>query len=320
MLDMPIPSQDEHNLSFDKKDHLFIGTVKRSGPYGRSHAIVTSRDFEHWTDHGVIFHADELDQELGRKHIEGYMNGPTLYREAGKDLDWRWHNVDMYNVGVFRYEGLFIAMPAMFHRFGPVVNQEQRPQYAFTFFPLLCSRDLDKWEHVGNRQPFIGPSPVGPGAYDLAKNQPPSSPVIRGDELWFYYNGLKYSGWNPKPKYQDPDRSAVCLAVLRRDGFVSLDAAAAGSIITKPIRIPAETQRLLVNLDAPQGELRAAILNTSGQPVEGFAINQCVPVIGDQPRAAVTWEGKPNLSVLAGQDIQIRFRLKNASFYSFWFE
>ena len=55
------------------------------------------------------------------------------------------------------------------------------------------------------------------------------------DELWFYYTGLKYrGGWTyvgkfpngkhvPRPEL-DRDVGAICLAVLRRDGFVSLDA------------------------------------------------------------------------------------------------
>ena len=126
--------------------------------------------------------------------------------------------------------------------------------------------------------------------------------------------------------------------MLRRDGFISLDAGEeAGSIITKPLRIPKGARRLCVNVDAPKGELRAAILSTaqsypavelakrgdsflSGQPLEGFAIDKCVPVTGDQPRAEVTWEGSSDLSALSGQDAQIRFRLRNAAFYSFWFE
>jgi len=63
---------------------------------------------------------------------------------------------------------------------------------------------------------------------------PPSAPIECEDELWFCYTGLKYrSTFFYEGTYLDrktidkpgldQDRGAVCLAVLRKDGFVSLD-------------------------------------------------------------------------------------------------
>ena len=50
-LDVPrIPSSDEGNFSYNQRDGLFIRTVKRGGPYGRSVALATSRDFQNWAD------------------------------------------------------------------------------------------------------------------------------------------------------------------------------------------------------------------------------------------------------------------------------
>ena len=65
-----IPSSDEGNFSYDPQHGLYIQTVKRGGPQGRAVAIATSSDFQTWTDHGVVFSADKLDQELGRRNIE----------------------------------------------------------------------------------------------------------------------------------------------------------------------------------------------------------------------------------------------------------
>ena len=56
-----VPSSDEGNFSFSGKDELFIHTVKHTGPYGRSVAIVTSTDSENWQDFGPVFHADAQD-------------------------------------------------------------------------------------------------------------------------------------------------------------------------------------------------------------------------------------------------------------------
>ena len=367
LLDIPpIPSYDEWNFSFDEQEHLFIGMVKVGGPYGRSWAISTSKDFEHWTESEMIFHADELDQEIASKAIErcfadpgrmhpeyntpGHAGAPGSSRPPGGGGPP--YIADIYQFPVFRYEGLYIGLPTIFHQTGTVppdwagfdklnlpdsfleLVRDHGDYTGFHNVQLACSWDLHTWQRLGDRQPFIPLSPVGTGAYDTQLIMAPSNAVVRGDELWFYYTGGKlYSTAGAERK-----RYAICLAVLRRDGFISLDAGEeGGSIITKAMRIPEGAQRLCVNVDAPQGELRAAMRNPStrvvvpagqdletgvtfGQPLEDFAIDKCVPVTGDQGRAEVTWEGNTNLSALAGQDVQIRFRLRSASFYSFWFE
>ena len=342
MLDVPkIASGDESNFSFDSKAHLFIVTVKHGGPYGRSVLVFTSKDFKQWTKSKLDFHTDELDQELGLKNIEERLADATLqpmYYKPNPAV----YNVDVYNMGVFGYEGFLIGMPAMYHAVG------KEPRYpnteGFQLIQLMCSRDLESWKRLGQRRSFIGPSPMGSGAYDLTQIMPPSSPLIRGDdELWFYYWGGKYRGgwkwvgpygdWTPTADgrwnvgywtveddfHPDPDVGAVCLAVLRRDGFVSLDAEERfGSVITRPIRIPG--RRLFVNVDSPDGELRAGIVNASGGTVEGLGIEDCVPVRGDHKRAEITWNGNPDLWPLTSKDVQIRFRLKKGSLYSYWFE
>ncbi len=117
-----LPSSDESNLSFDRQQRIFIATLKRGGPYGRSHGIWTSRDFTNWIDTGVLFHADELDQELGHQNIAARRADPQLQIQGhlwdihdsynGHTAE---HKVDVYNIGLFRYEGRYIGTPAMFH-------------------------------------------------------------------------------------------------------------------------------------------------------------------------------------------------------------
>ena len=109
------------------------------------------------------------------------------------------------------------------------------------------------------------------------------------------------------------DQGAVCLAVLRRDGFVSLDAGEEeGELITKPFRWSGRS--LHVNVDAAGGELRAQVLGA-----DGSELATSLPVNGDQTDARVIWsQGEAGLQ--EGQEVRLRFKLRNASFYSFWFE
>jgi hypothetical protein len=120
-LELPkIHSSDEGNFSFDAEQGLFIHTVKRGGQHGRAVALATSKDFETWNDFGLVFQADDADQALGKKHIVERMADDTLQQNFFNDPQV--YNVDVYNMGVFRYEGLYIGMPAMYHAVGPIPN------------------------------------------------------------------------------------------------------------------------------------------------------------------------------------------------------
>lgn len=318
-LDLPkIPSSDEGNFSFDADEGLFIHTVKRGGNHGRSVAIATSRDFMAWDDYGVVFQSDDRDQELGKAHIKARMADATLNRPPYDDPSR--YNVDVYNMGVFRYEGVYIGLPAMYHATGPVPNYPNT--VGFHLVQLAFSRDLKHWHRLGNRKTFIGPSQLGSGAYDLTQILPPSAPIIREDELWFYYTGLKWrgslkyvgeypNGTHVSIRGKDQDGGAICLAVLRRDGFISLDAdQREGVVETQPFKLP--TGNLHVNADVFDGALRVEVLNEQRQVVANSK-----PVNGDLPRAEIEWESG-DLAGLADQTVSLRFRLRKGSIYSYW--
>ena len=316
----PVPSSDEGNFSYDPQEGLFIHSVKRGGPSGRSVAIATSRDFRTWLDCGVVFHADERDQELGGRNIQARTADLTLQQPLYNAPQS--HNVDVYNMGVFHYEGIYVGLPAMFHATGPVPNYPNTD--GFHLIQLACSRDLKSWIRLGDRKTFIGPSRLDSGAYDLTQILPPSAPVLKDDELWFYYTGLKYRanftylGKYPDGKTvvmpgRDRDVGAVCLAVLRRDGFVSLDAGEErGTLLTKPFVLPRSS--LHVNADSTSGDLNVTVLDGAQQIV---AVSE--PVTGDQLRAALRWKSG-NLDNVKGKSVSLSFSLRNARLYSFWSE
>ena len=134
--------------------------------------------------------------------------------------------------------------------------------------------------------------------------------MVRGDELWFYYTGLKY---RVRPEKADPDTGAICLAVLRRDGFISLDGGQeAGTLLTEPFKMPGA--RLFVNVDAPRGGIRVEMLDEGGKVMAASA-----SIKGDHLAAEVIWE---NGEFAQAQDrqVRLRFTLANGQFYSYWVE
>lgn len=299
-----LASQDESNLSYDRETHTFIATVKHTGPHGRSVFLSTSRDFENWTKPELIFSTDDLDLVLARKNIEERLANPALNQPMyNNPADY---NADVYNMGVFRYEGLYIGLPAIYHSTGKADNNTD----GFHLVQLVCSRDLKIWKRLGDRRPFIGPSPVDSGAYDLTQILPPSFPIMRGNELWFYYTGIKY---RYPPQDADLKTGAICLAVLRRDGFISLDAGTEeGTLVTKPFVLSGE--KLYVNTAASQGWLQVEVVGADGNTRAASEHITC-----DQTREEVKWRNG-TLKDLKGKTITLKFTLKNASFYSYWFE
>ena len=112
-----------------------------------------------------------------------------------------------------------------------------------------------------------------------------SLPVVRGNEIWFYYTGSRTYGIVTS---EVPDFRAICLAKLRLDGFVSLSAGQTpGEVVTKPLLLG--TGSLHLNVDAPGGEVSAEIMDSEGRHVlEGFALANSIPVTGDRwtPRSS----------------------------------
>ena len=317
-LDVPsIPSSDQSNMSYDRQSGTFIATVKQGGPYGRSVYLTTSTDFDHWTAPRLNFHADALDQTLGVQNIQARLADPTLQQPFYNTPSV--YNVDVYNMGVFRYEGLYIGTPAMYHAVGAIPNYPNT--VGFHLVQLACSRDLTNWKRLGNRQPFIGPSPVGEGNFDLTQIIGPSNAVVRGDALLFYYTGIKYRGeWTYVGDYPngytvpmpglDSDVGAVCLAVLRRDGFISLDAGDQfGTVLTEPFEVT--DKHLFVNIDAPDGAMFVQVLDGDDRVVATSDI-----IAGNLPFAEVPWL-QGSLAELLGEVVSLRFRLRDGNLYSY---
>ena len=304
-----LPSSDESNMSYDRVNKMFIATLKQGGPFGRSHRIRTSHNFVEWSDTGVLFHADEQDQQFAKKNIEARMANQKLQQPV-KNVPAD-YNADIYNFGVFRYEGLYIGMPAVYHATGKLKANTD----GFHLIQLACSRDLKHWIRLGDRQPFIGPSPVGPGVFDRTQLLPPSAPVERGNELWFYYTGIKYRA---SPENADEKVGAVCLAVLRRDGFVSMTAGKkAGQLITKSFI--ATGTRLLLNVDLTDGgKATIEVLDETKQVIPGFERSGSVPLRGRSIEQTVRWTTKSNWSQLSGRRVRLRIGLRNADLYAFW--
>ncbi len=239
---------------------------------GRTVGRTESLDCLQWTEPMCVLSADENDGPAGQ----------------------------IYGMPIDLYEGLYLGMLWMYREGidGKIDTQ------------LAVSRDGVHWQRVADRQTFL-PN-ASEGMRDDGMSRVVGRFIARGDTLYLYYSMV--NGPHRCAKFPNPIRKfppAIGLVTLRRDGFVSLDAGdAPGFVRTKPFRLPAAGFHM--NVDASQGEVRAALLDDAGK-----TLVESRPVTGDRPRAHVRWASQPPL---AGSTVRLKITAKNAKLYSYWFD
>lgn len=212
---------------------------------------------------------------------------------------------DLYNLDATPYESLMLGLFTIHAK----VAEGPRPK--INYVTLGYSRDGFHW-HRPDRRPFLDVS-EDKAAWNFGNVQSVGGGcLVVGDKLYFYC-----SGRNSRRAEDDGTGGSTGLAILRRDGFASLDADQKGGILTtRPITFSG--QRLFVNVDAPEGELRVELLDAVGKTIAPFTRANCQPVSVDSTLSEVRWTGATDGSLPAGKPVRLRFHLKSGKLYSFW--
>lgn len=212
---------------------------------------------------------------------------------------------DLYNLDAAPYESLMLGFFAIHSQ----VARGDRPK--INHVTLGYSRDGFHW-HRPDRRAFLNVS-EDKDAWNYGNVQSAGGGcVVMGDKLYFYC-----SGRNSRKTQDDGSGGSTGLAILRRDGFASMDATDEdGALTTRPVVFSGK--HLFVNVDCPQGRLQVEILDRSGRPIAPFTRENCSAVRADKTLARVVWKGAADVSRLAGKTVQFRFHLENGRFYSFW--
>ena len=177
---------------------------------------------------------------------------------------------------------------------------------------LATSRDGINWQRVLDRQTFLTLGQHGSWEDGMARVS--QNFITHNDQIYFYYGGV--NGPHTGRKFKQVERkhkSMLGLATLRRDGFVSLDAGEIeGHILTKPLTL--NGGELHINADASQGYVIVSVTDDTGIPLENYTSQL---IAGDQLDAEVKFNH--SLEALKGKKVRLRFQMKSASLYSYWF-
>ncbi|MEX2215998.1 MAG: hypothetical protein WD768_17940 [Phycisphaeraceae bacterium] len=213
---------------------------------------------------------------------------------------------DLYNLDATPYESLMLGLFVIHSK---VADDKGRPK--INHVTLGYSRDGFHW-HRPDRRAFLNVS-EDREAWNYGNVQPAGGGcLVMGDKLYFYC-----SGRNSHKVPDDGSGGSTGLALLRRDGFASLDAGdETGTLTTRPVRFTGT--QLFVNVNAPRGELRVEVLDEAGKAIEPFTLANCQTVTTDSTLAPITWKGATDLSALKGKAVRFRFHLTRGKLYAFW--
>ncbi len=274
---------DRSMFWWDPDKRIFAGAAKRSHNNKRAQAYAWSRDMIQWTVTPDWVHvADQRD-----------------------------HSTDEAEAAYgFPYGSQWIG-------FGEMRREREGKSWKETTinWQLLTSRDGRKWSRP-IREPFFADGPSESWRFQVFKIFA-NPPIERDGRLLIYYGGK--TGIVPVETGDKPFQ-AMCLATLRKDGFVSLTAGdQAGELVTKPF--VANGDQLLLNVDVLDGgEATVEVLNEDMQTIRGFELSSSVPLRSRSVKQTVEWAAEADWSHLADRKVRLRIRLCNAELYATWEE
>jgi hypothetical protein len=230
----------------------------------------------------------------------------------------------LYDFNAVAYESVMLGSFGIFY--GPENNVAKATNQAKIIdLHLGFSRDGFHWQRPAERTPFLTCT-RNPGDWNYAYlHMANGICCVVGDELRFYFgafSGLFSAGNSSANAGQNQKNRSYAggntgMAVLRRDGFASMDADASGGTLTTR-KLTFNGKYCFVNVDAPQGELRVEVLDGNDHVIAPFTKENCVPVKADKTKQLITWNGAADLSALSGRPVQFRFHLENGKLYAFW--
>ena len=269
--------------------NVWCYSIKQGGKHGRNRWYHESRDFlagSDWSKSVFWANADRLDDP-----------DPQVGVPA-----------QLYSLSAVAYESVMLGMFQI--HLGPdnkICDDGKFPKT--TELKLGFSRDGFHWDRP-DRRAFIAATRKE-GDWDRAYLHTTTGVcVVLEDELVFPY--CAFSGIAPSGTRGMYSGASVGLAMLRRDGFASMDAGEkSGVLTTRPLKFSG--RHLFVNVVARDGELQVEALGADDK-----VLATSKPLTGNTTKRRIEWNDGADLSALSGKPVRFRFRLTNGQLFAFW--
>lgn len=274
--------------------HAAGGELRDNGI--RSIARSTSRDFLHWSDPVPMTYSD-TGTTTPSQHL--YVNQTQPY---------------------FRAPHIYISLPGRLQEGRRVVTEEQEahaktvPDEVYDLFNdvadgvLLATRAGSTFYDFLFRESFVRPG-IGYNNWTTRNNYPSCGIVPTGPHEMSIYVQRNYA----------QEDAYLERMTLRLDGFVSVNGPYdGGEFLTKLLTFTGKALEINYSTSAAGG-IQVEIQHPDGRPVEGYALEDCREIIGDEISRIVTWKEGSDVSGLSGKPVRLRFLLKDADLFSIRF-
>ncbi len=293
--------------SSGKSPHPFVAPIESSPPVvapkvmrpGRAIGRLEVDDITApWPTHKTqtVLAADEMDPP----DSDIYTHSPLAYP----------HAADAY-----------FLFPMTYQHFRP--NETNVGNDGVNDGQFCASRDGIHWIRY-DRKPYLERGL--PGEPDFGAAQPLGWHVRVGNYLYHYYmawpwthGGFRRLTPEQRQNKENWGREFIGAAVQRLDGFVSADTPYAGGWLqTPPIVFDGKRLELNINV-AAMGEARIEIQDADGNVIPGYRSDDCDRILFNDVAHVVKWQGKSDVSSLAGRPVRLRFTMRSAKLYAFQF-
>ncbi|MBN1344202.1 MAG: hypothetical protein JXQ73_16065 [Phycisphaerae bacterium] len=298
------PCNDRSTVYCDPFRKVWVYSLKAVGPVHGGPAEERIRRY--WEQNDLI-----------KSPMWSKMDSSLLWTSTDR-LDPTWPKPDIgppkiYNLDAVAYESVLLGAFSILQTYykGERTDRPKRNQVCLGF-----SRDGWHWSRP-MRTPFI-PCSERRSDWNWGNIQSAGGVcLIVSDKIYFYVSGRAGSARLGEGKCHRGADASTGLAVLRRDGFASMDAGESeGTLTTRALRF--QGRHLFVNAKTDAGELRVEALDEDGNVLEPFTRQNCEPVRADGTLLPVRWRGVKDLSAAAGKPVRLRFHLSVGSLYAFW--
>jgi hypothetical protein len=288
--DFPNAFDGGNSIFWSEAEEQYVLYLRYWDEKGRTVARMTSKDFYHWTK------AEPMTFEA---YEQIYMNNTLPY---------------------YRAPHIYHAIASRFMAGRRVVTREQAEQAGVYstrghYYDGDCSDGILMTTRAGSthydracKETFIRPG-IGYGNWTSRTNYPYMGVVPVNDRQMMLFVNRNYM--------QDTWHAERLL--LRIDGFTSVSAPwEGGRMVTKPLLF--EGDKLEINFrTGAAGYVRVGLADETGAFYQGFALDDCLEIIGDEIERTVVFANGASVGALAGKPVRMVFDMREADVYSFRF-
>jgi hypothetical protein len=274
---------DSLNLVFwDTVRHRYVEFHRDFRAQFRDIRTSTSSDFLHWTEPVWLEYPGAAREQMYTNAITAYARAPHIFFGFPKRFVANRRLVPDVEIGLSDCLFMTSRDGVNFHRWGEAL--------------IRPGLQHERWVDRNNMTAW---------GILITKSSIPGTP----DELSIYST----------ENYDQAGPCRIRRFTVRLDGFVSMRAdSRGGGFVTRPIRFAGKNLEMNYSTSAA-GSMQVEIQDAAGKPISGFALDDCPETFGDRIDQPVTWKQGGDLSEMAGQQVRLRFVMKDADLYAIRF-